>query len=320
MKQLFLLIALLLVLKTQAQTSQEKLVGDWKSYHKDDISFEFLRLNSNGTGLKCFGQTINGKDTLFQNAYTTLIITKWTIEKHKLIIESSSHVNFKSDPNFTLTFIGTDKIELEGEHLLYFIYPLQSNRKLFFRKVLFQKADKMVKHYGVSTARCIAEQKIFSFKPIDSAIQKAEYVGFEDLIPHLISCNNGSEFTQKYHDPPYSLNVPTSIKTWSFSFGDKLFYISLNSNDNDPIETSIVIYYDFNNEMKDHYFSQIKTGEEKKDIVKLNGFDIYKTKNWQGKYEGKVFLGNSIIVAYYTINAKLQSTLQKCITTFKYVQ
>ena len=38
-------------------------------------------------------------------------------------------------------------------------------------------------------------------------------------------------------------------------------------------------------ELKDFYFLQIEKGKEKKDIVKLNSFDIYKTTNWQGKYD-----------------------------------
>jgi hypothetical protein len=46
--------------------------------------------------------------------------------------------------------------------------------------------------------------------------------------------------------------------------------------------------------------------------------DIYKTINWQGKYEGKIFLKNFIVVAYYTKNKKLRETLQKSITSFKY--
>lgn len=70
--------------------------------------------------------------------------------------------------------------------------------------------------------------------------------------------------------------------------------------------------------MKEDYFSQIKNGKEKEDIIKENNLNIYKSINWQDKYEGKVFLDNSIVVVYYTRDEKLQAKLQKCITSFKY--
>ena len=76
-----ILISILLAFQTSAQTDKDKLVGDWKYYLKDRTSFEFLRLNPDGTGLKCFGQTINGRDSLFLNHITTLFITNWVERK-----------------------------------------------------------------------------------------------------------------------------------------------------------------------------------------------------------------------------------------------
>ena len=145
-----------------------------------------------------------------------------------------------------------------------------------------------------------------------------EYKGLEDLIPHIVGCKFGFEYAQKYYDPPYSLILPNSIHHWTNGFGNKNFYVSFDTDKDDSSETSIVVYYDFADEMKDYYFSQMKKGNEKKDIVKSNNLDIYKGLNWQGKYEGKVFLKNSIIVAYYTKNDALQPILQKCICSFKY--
>jgi hypothetical protein len=302
-----------------AQTDKDKLVGDWKLYLKDKTSFEFLRLNSDGTGLKCFGQTINGKDTLFLNQITTLQITKWKVAKAKLILESNNTVSFTVNPEYKLFFLENDKIELDGEHLIFYLYPSILNRKEFQRSVIYQRADKMPKDYGVNTASCIVEDKhLFVFSQIDSTIQLAVYKGFDDLIPYIVSCNAGYEYVQKYHDPPYSLEIPTSIHKWSFGFGNKSFYISFNSDDSDSSETSIVIYYDFDNEMKNYYFSQIQKGKEKKEIVRQNNLDIYKTTNWQGKYEGKVFLDNSLVVAYYTRDEMFEEKLQKCITSFKF--
>jgi hypothetical protein len=184
---------------------------------------------------------------------------------------------------------------------------------------MYQKADKIPKDYGVNTTNCIVKDRhLFLLTQIDSATQLAVYKGFDDLIPSIVSCNNGYEYTQKYHDPPYSLKIPSSIHKWTFGFGNKKFYISFDSEDSDTSETSVVIYYDFDNEMKEYYFSQIEKGKEKKQIIKENDIDIYNTINWQGKFEGKVFLDNSIVLAYYTRNEKLQEKLQKCITSFKY--
>jgi hypothetical protein len=306
-------------LQLTAQTDKEKLVGDWKLYLKDKISFEFLRLNSDGTGLKCFGQTINGNDTLFLSHITTLQIKRWKVTKTRLILENNNTVSFEINPEYKLTFLENDKIELDGEHLIFYLYPSLLNRKEFQRSVTYQRAEKIPKDYGVNSASCIVEDRhLFTLNQVDNATQLAAYKGFDDLIPYIVSCNNGYEYVQKYHDSPYSLEIPSSIHKWSFGFGNKSFYISFNSEDSDTSETSIVIYYDFDNKMKDYYFSQIQKGKEKKELIKQNSLDIYKTMNWQGKYEGKVFLDNSIVVAYYTRDKKFQEKLQKCIASFKY--
>lgn len=319
MRRRLIFIFLFLGLQVTAQPDKDQLIGDWKLYLKDNTSFEFLRLNANGTGIKCFGQTLNGKDTLFLNHVTALLITNWQTKRNTLVIKSNNTVSFNPKPGYKFKFLDKDKIELEGEHLIFYLYPSILNRKEFQRIVTYQRAEKVSKDYGVNTASCIVEDRsLFSFKQIDKTIQLVTYKGFEDLIPYIMSCNNGYEYTQKYHDPSYDLTIPSSLHKWSFGFGNKNFYISFNSEDTDTSETSIVVYYDFDNEMKDYYFSQIEKGKEKKDIVKQNNLDIYKTINWQGKYEGKVFLDNSIIIAYYTRDKKFQETLQKYIASFKY--
>ena len=319
MRKLLLLLSLFFfTFQTIAQANKLKLAGDWKFYLKDKTSFEFLRLNSDGTGIKCFGKSINGKDTLFINHVTTLLITNWILSKKKIIIESKNTVSFKVNPEYQFDLPDDDKLELTGEHLIFYLYPSILNRKEFQRSVTYQRADKIPKGYGVASATCIVRDRyLFSFMPIDSLFQLAEYKGFDDLIPYVVACNNGYEYIQKYHDPPYSLLIPRSIPGWSFGFGNKNFYIRFDLED-DKSETSIVIYYDFDDEMKDFYFTELKNGKETSNIVKQNNLDIYKTTNWEGKYEGKVFISNSIIIAYYTKDEKLEEGLQKSITSFKY--
>jgi hypothetical protein len=318
MKYFYFLTLLLNCFLSKAQTNKDRLIGDWKFYLSDNINFEFLRLNADGTGIKCFGQTTNGKDSLFENHITALMIKNWKVEKQKLIIQSINNLSFEINPGYKLTILNEDKIQLEGEHLKYNLYPSKLNRKEFNRAVTYQRANTIPSEHGIATATCISKEKIFTFKPIDSSTQVAEYKGFQDLIPHLVGCNYGYEYTHKYFDPSYSLIIPNLIKKYSFGFGNKNFYISLDSEKGDSSETSIVIYYDFDDEMKNYYFSEIKNGKEKKNIVNQNNLAIYKTINWQGKYEGKVFLKNSIFVAYYTRDQKLEGMLQKCITSFRY--
>jgi len=319
MRYLLPFMFLFFSLHLTAQTGKDKLVGDWKLYLKDKTSFEFLRLNADGTGLKCFGKTINGKDTFFLDHVTALEITNWKIVKSKLILASNNTVSFKVNPEYKLSFLENDKIKLDGEHLIIYLYPSILNRQEFQRSVTYQRADNIPEGYGVNTATCIVKDRaLFSFKQIDNTTQLAVYKGFDDLIPFIVSCHNEYEYVQKYHDPSYSLAIPSSIHRWSFGFGNKKFYISFNSEDSDTSETFIVIYYDFDNTMKDYYFSQLQKGKEKKDIVKQNNLDIYKTINWEGKYEGKIFLDNSIVIAYYTRDEKFQDKLQRCIASFKY--
>lgn len=320
MRQYFISILFLFIkIGVSAQQNRDSLIGDWKCYLTDKATFEFLQLNADGTGIKCFGKTINGKDTLYQNHFSALRIVHWQVNNNKLVIESKNKAGFKADPNYQLSFPDKGSIALNGQHLELHVYPSYLNRETFQRSVTYQKVGIISESYGVTTATCITQdRKLFSFTAIDASTQKAYYKGFDDLIPYIIGCNHSYEYAHQYKDTPYSLLLPSSIKNWSFGFGNKSFYISLNVAKDDTSETSIVIYYDFDNHMKNYYFNKIKEGKEKKDIVQQNNIDIYKTINWQGKYEGKVFLNNYIVIAYYTRVEKSQALLQKCITSFNY--
>lgn len=319
MKSILILVFLILSFQLPAQSNKARLVGDWKFYQTDNSSFEFLRLNEDGTGIKCFGRTINGKDTLFVDEITTLNIIKWKVSKGKLILESKNEVIFSVNPEYELTFLENDKIELRGEHLILYLFPSMLNRSKFQRSVIYQRADKILNVYGVTSLNCITVEKdLFTFNQVDSITQLALYKGFEDIIPHIVGCKNSFEYVQKYQDPPYSLLIPTYLLNRSFGFGNKLFYFSFNSAKGDSSETTIAIYYDFDNSMKEYYFSQIEKGIEPNNYSTINEHNVYLTTNYQGKLEGKVFLDNSIIIAYYTREEELIEQLQKCITSFKY--
>lgn len=311
------MLSFFLALLSTAQTDKDKLTGDWKYYLNDKSSFEFLRLNPDGTGLKCFGRTIDGKDSFFLNHITTLHITSWRIEKGKLFLDSKNKVSFTVNPEYRFELDDQNNLTMDGEHLIFYLYPSHLNREYFQRTVKYQKTTEIPPGYGVKTATCIVEERdLFSFQPIDSFTQLAKYKGFDDLIPHIVGCKHGYVYKQTYHDRPYSLTIPWSVPGWSFGFGNQNFYLRFDSDV--KTEWTIVIYYDFDDRMKDFYFSEIKSGKEKQNIVRENNLEIYKIINWESKYEGKVFLPNSIIVAYYTTDVKLEDRLQKCIASFKY--
>lgn len=197
MKYIYILVLTLSCFESEAQTNKDRLIGDWKFYLSDKTNFEFLRLNSDGTGIKCFGNTINGKDSLFVDHITTLIIKNWKVENKRLIIESTNNLSFDINPNYKLTFQDNDQIQLQGEHLIFNRFPSWLNRKDFDRTVTYQKANKISLGYGATVATCITREKIFSFTPVDSSTQIVEYKGFHDLIPHIISCSPGYDLFTK---------------------------------------------------------------------------------------------------------------------------
>jgi hypothetical protein len=300
-----------------AQVDRNNLTGDWKVYLSDKISFEFLQLNADGTGIKCFGQTIAGKDTLFLNHFSALYITDWKVKKGKLLLVTETGINFKANPEYKLSVPQQGLIELEGQHLKFDQYPSQLNRKDFQRTVRYQQADLISEVVGVEAATCIVKNKnLFTFEPIDSITQIARHKGLGNLIPYLVGCKLGYLYAHEYNDVSYTVKLLNTMKGWSFGFGNQSFYISFDTDKSDKGETSIVIYYDFDDHMKKFFFSQIAKGKEKEDIVKVNGRDIYKSINWQGKYSGMIFLENSIAVGYYTKDDKLEAKLQECITSF----
>jgi hypothetical protein len=316
MKKFVYLLLLGRAMTVQAQTDRDLLVGEWKSYLPDSITFEYLQLNKDGSGLKCYGKTYNGEDSLFRKHVSTHPIADWRIEKNKLIIASNlERIGLSGEYEVK---ISGDSITLTGGNVLLGNMPSILNKELHTRSVTYQRASKFGKEYGVKTARCVMQQRLFTFQPIDKKLQLAKYIGFGDLIPHLEGCRTEFSFAKSFADPAYSIKIPASVKGWSFGYGNLNYYVRFDTPSGDKPEMTIVIYYDFRDEMKDHYLLRLKTGKEKGEMVTVNGRQIYKGINWEEKFEGKIFLENRIVIAYYTGDDKMQKMLQDCITSFKY--
>lgn len=316
-KRLITIFCLSFALKGYAQTANSSYVGEWKSYMVDSITFEYLKLNPDGTGLKCFGKTLNGKDYFYEDQITALIITKWWVTGNRLILQNKNKLSFDIDNEYQLGQSANGGIALLGEHLRLGVYPSFLNRKENYREVSYQRSEKL-KGYGATVLPCVLSSRPFSYAPVDNSTQLATYAGFADLVPHLLGCSSEYEFAKRYYDPSYTIKLPASLKKLSIGYGTRNFYYSLNTEESDKDETSIVIYYDFADEMKDRFFSRNKKENKNPEIVTVNGRNVYLGKNWQNKFEGKIFLENHLVIAYYTFNSKLENQLRDCIASFKY--
>jgi hypothetical protein len=166
---------------------------------------------------------------------------------------------------------------------------------------------------------CITSIKSVRFNKIENGNIKILKDSVPDLIKHIKFCSAIYKYPESYQDHSFELTVPQFLNKLSYGYGDNNFYYSFNdSNDNDSLTTSIVIYYDFNDELKNFYNSQIKKGSQKINIVKKDGSDIYKTDYDPDKFEGKLFMNNSIIIMYYTKDEMKEEQLVKCLLSFRF--
>src|SRR5688572_2093543 len=123
MQKLLLLVCLFSSLVVQSQLDKKYFTGEWKNYLADSITFEYLRLNEDGTGLKCFGQTWDGEDSLFYGHITTLAIDNWRVENDKLIIQTRDRLSFNINPYHQVKKVDDSSFAMMGEHLNVGIHP-----------------------------------------------------------------------------------------------------------------------------------------------------------------------------------------------------
>lgn len=310
---------LILSIAVFGQSKADFYVGEWKSYQTDNSTFDYLKLNKDGTGIKAIGKTINGQDTILKDHHSFMQITKWKVKKKELTFELKHGLMYEPNGTYIIEKTNDKTLNLLGDHFELGIYPSPLNKETFRRSLTFTNSKFIDKeNYGVKTDTCLFEIQIITFEELDSTFQTAIYKGFDDLIPHLMGCTQEYKFVKNYHDPPYQINLPMDFNSWSYGYGDDNFYISLENREDSLTETSIVIYYDFTDRSKNHYFSQIESGKEEKNLISFNGKDLYLFTNWQKKYSGKIFYDNHIYIGYYTQDKSKEETLRECIASFKY--
>jgi len=166
---------------------------------------------------------------------------------------------------------------------------------------------------------CITSIKSVRFNEMENGDIKISKDRVPDLIKYIKNCSLIYKYPESYQDHSFELVVPQFLKKISYGYGDNNFYYSFNdSNNDDSLTTSIVIYYDFNDELKNFYNSQIKKGSQKINIIKKDGVDMYKTDYDPEKFEGKLVMNNSIIIMYYTKDEKKEDQLIKCLLSFRF--
>lgn len=166
---------------------------------------------------------------------------------------------------------------------------------------------------------CIVSLKSVRFNKAENGHITVLKDSVPDFIKHIKDCSVMYKYPDYYRDHSFELTVPPFLKYLSYGFGDSNFYYSINdSNNSDSLTTSILIYYDFNDDLRDFYLSQVKRGSEKIAVVKKDGSDWYKTDYDPDKFEGKIFVNNSIILMYYTTDKLKEEVLLNSLLSFSF--
>lgn len=299
--------------------SKTQLIGEWKSYLNDNSTFDYLKLNKDGTGIKAIGKTINGQDTILSQHHSFMHITKWKVKKKELILELKHGLMYEPNGTYSVEYINGETITLLGDHFKLGIYPSHLNKDAFRRSVTFTNSKFIdLSTYGLKTDTCISEIEIIKFNSLDSMLQIAHYRGFDDLIPHILGCIQEYKLVEHYYDAPYQIKLPADFNSWTFWYGDDHFTISLKNRNDSSTKTTIEIYYDFSDKYKDHYFSQIESGKEVKNMIPYDNKELYLFTSWQKMHAGKIFYNSHIYIAYYTFDESKEEILRECIASFRY--
>ena len=318
MKNILTILIIQLLFATSLVAQNKKYVGEWKSYLSDKTTFQYLKLNSDKTGIKAIGKTINGKDTILSENHSFLKITNWKIKKKKLVVQIEHNLNYNPNNVYEIKSTNKDSLVLLGDHFELGIYPSRLNKNSFNKIVNYVDTKSIKGDFGLKTKTCLGEMELFQFEKIDDDFISAKYIGFNDIIPHLTGCTQDYEFVSSYIDPAYELRLPKGFDFWHLGWGNNSLTISFIDKTDKTSETSISINYDFKDEDKKHYFRQIEKGKEIENKIIFADKELYQFINWQKKTSGKIFYDNNIYVSYYTFDKNKEQILKECISSFKY--
>jgi hypothetical protein len=310
-KMVCALVFLTATFMLRAQEKDDYFIKEWKSYYEDGISFDYLQLAANGEGVRAFGQTINGKDTLFLERGIRII--DWRVMADTLFVIAAT---MPGRPYYRYTISRKEKDHFDAieENDLLRIYD---KNKKNLKRLSFRLATNLPVTTNAPALPCIYDLNLFTFQETNAVYKLVKKKAIENIIGHLVNCKSGFQYVTTYTDRPFQLKLPKYLGEYSFGTGDNKFYISFNDLADSPAR-SIVVYYDFNNEGRDYFFKQLKEGKQALDTLVVDHKKVYRFKNWQGKYAGQLFLPNNIIVGYYTLDKAAEQQLQECIASFKF--
>ena len=102
---------------------------------------------------------------------------------------------------------------------------------------------------------CITRLESVKFKEAENGKIKILKDSVPDMIKLIKYCSANFKYPDSYQDRSFELTVPKYLKKLSYGYGDNNFYYSFNdSNDDDSLTMSIVVYYDFNGSYKNFFF------------------------------------------------------------------
>jgi len=166
---------------------------------------------------------------------------------------------------------------------------------------------------------CIITMRSVKYVDLDTAKVKVLKYKIDDIIKRIKFCSTDFEYPLNYEDRPFEMIIPKYLKELSYGYGNNNFYYSFNdSNNNDSLTCSVVVYYDFDGSYKRFFFNQIIEKKEEVDIKYFGSAKMYLFDNWRKFKCGKLFLDKNTFVFYCTSNPLREIDLRKSILTFSW--
>ncbi len=176
---------------------------------------------------------------------------------------------------------------------------------------------------GQNKDSCLRKLNIFSYKQLDSTTQLVEKRAVTKLSEKMNNCLSSGDhikFDPSYRDSAFEVITPVFLKKSSFSFGETFMIMSLldSSIGFDYPNAAIWVYYDFSGIWEKIFQSQYTQGQIKTIIKDVEGRKLYLYKDLEGRYAGRINLGNNRIIMFTTRDRQHEKVLEEALLTFKW--
>lgn len=170
---------------------------------------------------------------------------------------------------------------------------------------------------------CLTKLNIFSYRQLDSATQLVEKRLVTNLSEKMKSCLSSStniKFDPDYRDSAFEMIIPVFLKRSTFSFGETFMIMTLIDSSvgfNYP-NAAIWVYYDFSGTWEKVFQSQYTRGDIKTMIKDVDGKKLHLYNDLEGRYAGRINLGNNRIIMFTTRDRQHEKALEQALLTFKW--